>query len=107
MVTAGNKAKRPSSVNHTTKTIHHHHHHHHHHYHHNHHHPISIFPDHLLERNTKILFSSKSFHRSFRLSYSEAGSLVVSDLLSETKDYRFEFDYLLCARRELFSEITA
>ena len=98
MVTAGNKAKRPSSVNHTTKTIHHHHYH---------HHPISIFPDHLLERNTKILFSSKSFHRSFRLSYSEAGSLVVSDLLSETKDYRFEFDYLLCARRELSSEITA
>ena len=26
MVTAGNKAKRLSSVNHTTKTIHHHHH---------------------------------------------------------------------------------
>ena len=31
MVPAGNKAKRLSSVNHTTKTIHHHHHHHHHH----------------------------------------------------------------------------
>ena len=29
MVPAGNKAKRLSSVNHTTKTIHHHHHHHH------------------------------------------------------------------------------
>ena len=29
MVLAGNKAKRLSSVNHTTKTIHHHHHHHH------------------------------------------------------------------------------
>ena len=28
MVPAGNKAKRISSVNHTTKTIHHHHHHH-------------------------------------------------------------------------------
>ena len=28
MVLAGNKAKRLSSVNHTTKTIHHHHHHH-------------------------------------------------------------------------------
>ena len=27
MVPAGNKAKRLSSVNHTTKTIHHHHHH--------------------------------------------------------------------------------
>ena len=32
MVTAGNKAKRLSSVNHTTKTIHRHHHHHHHHH---------------------------------------------------------------------------
>ena len=31
MVLAGNKAKRLSSVNHTTKTNHHHHHHHHHH----------------------------------------------------------------------------
>ena len=31
MVPARNKAKRLSSVNHTTKTIHHHHHHHHHH----------------------------------------------------------------------------
>ena len=31
MIPAGNKAKRLSSVNHTTKTIHHHHHHHHHH----------------------------------------------------------------------------
>ena len=31
MVPAGNKAKRLSSVNHITKTIHHHHHHHHHH----------------------------------------------------------------------------
>ena len=31
MVPAGNKAKRLSSVNHTTKTILHHHHHHHHH----------------------------------------------------------------------------
>ena len=30
MVSAGNKAKRLSSVNHTTKTINHHHHHHHH-----------------------------------------------------------------------------
>ena len=30
MVPAGNKAKRRSSVSHTTKTIHHHHHHHHH-----------------------------------------------------------------------------
>ena len=30
MVPAGNKAKRLSSVNHTTKTIHHHHHLHHH-----------------------------------------------------------------------------
>ena len=30
MVPAGNKAKRLSSVNHTTKTFHHHHHHHHH-----------------------------------------------------------------------------
>ena len=30
MVPVGNKAKRPSSVNHTTETIHHHHHHHHH-----------------------------------------------------------------------------
>ena len=29
MVLAGNKAKRLSSVNHITKTIHHHHHHHH------------------------------------------------------------------------------
>ena len=28
MVPAGYKAKRPLSVNHTTKTIHHHHHHH-------------------------------------------------------------------------------
>ena len=34
MVPAGNKAKRFSSVNHTTKTIHHHHHHHRHHHHH-------------------------------------------------------------------------
>ena len=32
MVPAGNKAKRLSSINHTTKTIHHHHHHHHHHH---------------------------------------------------------------------------
>ena len=32
MVPAGNKAKRLSSVSHTTKTIHHHHHHHHHHH---------------------------------------------------------------------------
>ena len=32
MVPAGNKTKRLSSVNHTTKTIHHHHHHHHHHH---------------------------------------------------------------------------
>ena len=32
MVPVGNKAKRLSSVNHTTKTIHHHHHHHHHHH---------------------------------------------------------------------------
>ena len=31
MVPAGNKAKRLSSVSHTTKTLHHHHHHHHHH----------------------------------------------------------------------------
>ena len=30
MVPAGNKTKRLSSVNHTTKTIHHHHHHHYH-----------------------------------------------------------------------------
>ena len=30
MVPAGNKAKRLSSANHTTETIHHHHHHHHH-----------------------------------------------------------------------------
>ena len=30
LVSAGNKAKRLSSPNHTTKTIHHHHHHHHH-----------------------------------------------------------------------------
>ena len=30
MVPTGNKAKRLSSVNHTTKTIHDHHHHHHH-----------------------------------------------------------------------------
>ena len=29
MVPGGNKAKRLSSVNHTTRTIHHHHHHHH------------------------------------------------------------------------------
>ena len=34
MVSAGNKAKRLSSVNHTIKTIHHHHHHHHNHNHH-------------------------------------------------------------------------
>ena len=34
VVPAGNKAKRLSLVNHTTKTIHDHHHHHHHHYHH-------------------------------------------------------------------------
>ena len=34
MIPAGNKAKRLSSVNHTTKTIHHHHHHHHHDHHH-------------------------------------------------------------------------
>ena len=33
MVLVGNKVKRLSSVNHTTKTMHHHHHHHHHHYH--------------------------------------------------------------------------
>ena len=33
MVPAGNKAKRLSLVNHTTKTIHHHHHDHHHHHH--------------------------------------------------------------------------
>ena len=32
MVPARNKAKCPSPVNHTTKTIHHHHHHHHHHH---------------------------------------------------------------------------
>ena len=32
MAPAGNKAKRLSSVNHTTKTIHHHHHYHHHHH---------------------------------------------------------------------------
>ena len=32
MAPAGNKAKRLSSINHTTKTIHHHHHHHHHHH---------------------------------------------------------------------------
>ena len=31
MAPAGNKTKRLSSVNHTTKTIHHHYHHHHHH----------------------------------------------------------------------------
>ena len=40
MVPAGNKAKRLSSVSHTTKTIHHHHHHHQHHHHH-HHRPYS------------------------------------------------------------------
>ena len=34
VVPAGNKAKRLSSVNHTTKAIHHHHHHHHHHHYH-------------------------------------------------------------------------
>ena len=34
MVPAGNKAKRLSSVNHTTKTIYHYHHNHHHHHHH-------------------------------------------------------------------------
>ena len=39
MVPAGNKAKRLSSVNHTTKTIHHHHHHHHNH----HHRPLSLY----------------------------------------------------------------
>ena len=32
----GNKAKRLSSLNHTSKTIHHHHHHHHYHHSHNH-----------------------------------------------------------------------
>ena len=36
MVPAGNKAKRLSLVNLTTKTIHHHHHDHHHHHHHHH-----------------------------------------------------------------------
>ena len=34
MVSARNKAKRLSSINHTTKTIYHHHHQHHHHHHH-------------------------------------------------------------------------
>ena len=39
MVSAGNKAKRLSLLNHTTKTIHHRHHYHHHHHHHHHHCP--------------------------------------------------------------------
>ena len=34
MIPTGSKAKRVSSVNHTTKTTHHHHHHHHHHHYH-------------------------------------------------------------------------
>ena len=34
MFPAGNRVKRLSSVNHTTKTIHHYHHHHNHHHHH-------------------------------------------------------------------------
>ena len=38
MVQHENKAKRLSSVNHTTKTVHRHHHHYHHHHHHHHHH---------------------------------------------------------------------
>ena len=41
MVPAGNKARRLSSVNHTTKIIHHHHHHHHH-YHHHYHHQVAF-----------------------------------------------------------------
>ena len=41
MVPAGNKAKRLSSVNYTTKTIHDHDHDHHHHHHHHHHHRMS------------------------------------------------------------------
>ena len=56
MVTAGNKAKRLSSVNHTTKTTHHHHHHHHHL---RHHHYFSDYD----EVKVQIRFKNKDFNK--------------------------------------------
>ena len=69
-VPAANKAKRLSSVNHTTKTIVHHHYHHHHHHHHHHHQKanynikISELEKKLTDHNHDKYITAPEFHTS-------------------------------------------
>ena len=76
MAPAGNKAKRLSLVNHTTKTIyHHHHHHHHHHYHHIKNRKFFVKPESFRHHKSKCFWQNEK--KAYVLTFSNTSFLWI------------------------------